>query len=129
MSPGTELLYVKGTDIIARKDSTEALVLNTKEELQKAAEAAKKADVTIVYVGTTLAVEREGRDRTSLGLPRNQEELIKTVLAVNPRTIVVLLNAGPLTIPEVKENAPAILEAWWAGEEGEMLLPMLFLEM
>jgi beta-glucosidase len=28
------------------------------------------------------------------------------------------MNAGPLTIPYIKENAPAILEAWWAGEQG-----------
>lgn len=118
MSPGTEVFYVKGAEIIARKDSTEALVLNTKEEFEKAVVAAKKADVAIVYIGTTLAVEKEGRDRTSLGLPGKQEELIKAVLAANPRTIVVELNAGPLTIPEIKERAPAILEAWWAGEEG-----------
>ena len=116
--PGIEIMFVKGCEIIARKDSTEDLVINTKEELQKAADAAKKADVAIVYVGTTLAVEAEGRDRTSLGLPGKQEELIKTVVAANPNTIVVELNAGPLTIPEVKEEAPAILEAWWGGEEG-----------
>ena len=118
MAPGTEILYVKGAEIIARKDSTDALVLNTKEELQKAADAAKKADVAILYIGTTLAVEKEGRDRTSLSLPGKQEELVKTVLAANPRTIVVEMNAGPLTIPEIKEKAPAIIEAWWAGEEG-----------
>ncbi|GAC1708157.1 MAG: glycoside hydrolase family 3 C-terminal domain-containing protein [Flavisolibacter sp.] len=115
---GTEILYVKGSNILARKDTTEALILNTKKELQKAADAAKKADVAIVFVGTTLAVEAEGRDRTSLGLPGKQEELIKTVLAANPRTIVVEMNAGPLTIPEIKEKAPAIIEAWWGGEEG-----------
>ena len=40
------------------------------------------------------------------------------VLAVNPRTIVVEMNAGPLTVPAIKEKAPAILEAWWLGEEG-----------
>jgi beta-glucosidase len=118
MSTGTEVIYVKGSGIIARKDSTDALILNTKEELQKAAEAAKKADVAILFVGTTLAIEAEGRDRTSLELPANQEQLIRTVVTANPRTIVVELNAGPLTIPEVKENAAAIIEAWWGGEEG-----------
>lgn len=118
MSPGTEVFYVKGAEIIARKDSTEDLVLNTKEAFEKAVAAAKKADVAIVFIGTTLAVEKEGRDRTSLGLPGKQEELTKAVLAANPRTIVVELNAGPLTIPEIKETAPAIIEAWWAGEEG-----------
>jgi beta-glucosidase len=80
--------------------------------------AAGKADVAVVVVGTTLSVESEGRDRASLGLPGGQEQLVRDVLAANPRTIVVLQNAGPLTIPWVKENAAAILEAWWGGEEG-----------
>jgi beta-glucosidase len=93
-------------------------VFDTVLELQKAADAAKKADAVILYVGTTLDVEAEGHDRTSLGLPAGQEELFKTVLAANPRTIVVLMNAGPLTIPAVKESAPAIVEAWWGGEQG-----------
>jgi beta-glucosidase len=118
MAPGTQVVYVKGTDIIARKDSTEALINSSKEDVNKAADAAKNADVAILFVGTTLAVEAEGRDRTSLALPGKQEELIKRVLAANPRTIVVELNAGPLTIPAVKESAAAIIEAWWGGEEG-----------
>jgi beta-glucosidase len=118
MRPGTEVLYAKGAEVVPPKNNSSAIPLNKEEELRKAVEAAKKADVAILYVGTTLAVEEEGRDRTSLTLPGNQEELVKAVLAVNPRTIVVEMNAGPLTIPEIKEKAPAILEAWWLGEEG-----------
>jgi beta-glucosidase len=91
---------------------------NKEQELAKAAEIVKKADVAIVYIGTTLAIEAEDRDRERLDLPGNQEELVRTVLAANPRTVVVLLNAGPLTIPWIKEHAPAVVEAWWAGEEG-----------
>jgi beta-glucosidase len=83
-----------------------------------AVEAAKKADVAIVYVGTTLDIEHEGRDRQSLALPGNQEELIKAVVAANPRTVVVEMSAGPLAVPWVKENVPAVIEAWWGGEEG-----------
>jgi beta-glucosidase len=117
MQPGTEVLYVNGAEIAPSRDSS-APPFNKEEELSKAVDAARKADVALIYVGTTLAIEVEGRDRTSLGLPGNQEELVKAVLAVNPRTIVVEMNAGPLTIPEIKEKAPAILEAWWLGEEG-----------
>jgi beta-glucosidase len=116
MAPGTEVLYVAGAEITPPRRNQPAF--NKEEELQKAVEAAKKADVAILYIGTTLEVEAEGRDRTSLALPGNQEELVKAVLAVNPRTIIVLMNAGPLTIPYVKDNAPAILEAWWPGEQG-----------
>jgi beta-glucosidase len=116
MAPGTEIIYAAGAEITPPRRNQPAF--NKEEELAKAVDAAKKADVAILYVGTTLDVEAEGRDRTSLELPGNQEELVKAVLAVNPRTIVVLMNAGPLTIPYIKENAPAILEAWWPGEQG-----------
>ena len=118
MAPGTQILYERGALIVPRKDSTEALAADTKQAMQNAVEAARKADVAIIYAGTTLAIEAEGRDRTSLGLPGQQEELIKQVLAANPRTILVEMNAGPLAIPSLKETVPAILEAWWAGEEG-----------
>ncbi|HEY9534014.1 MAG TPA: glycoside hydrolase family 3 C-terminal domain-containing protein [Mucilaginibacter sp.] len=117
MAPGTEIIYAAGAQITPPRRKN-APPFDKAAELQKAVDAAKKADVAIVYVGTTLNVEAEDRDRTSLGLPGNQEELVKAVLAANPRTIVVLMNAGPLTIPYIKENAPAILEAWWAGEQG-----------
>jgi len=39
-------------------------------------------------------------------------------MAVNPNTVVVEMNAGPLAVPWIKKNVPAILEAWWCGEEG-----------
>jgi len=116
---GTEVVAVTGADITEPKgQSAEQIKQAREEEIKKAVAAAKKADVAILCVGTSLAIEAEGRDRTNLGLPGNQEDLINAVLAVNPRTVVVLLNAGPLTIPKVKEKAPAILEAWWAGEQG-----------
>lgn len=130
VAPGTEVLFAIGTQAPpplpksheSANPNDEGIstspIFNAAEELLKAAEIAKKADVVILYVGTTLNVEAEGLDRTSLGLPGNQEELIKTVLAANPHTIVVLMNAGPLTIPVVKESAPAIIEAWWGGEQG-----------
>jgi beta-glucosidase len=96
-------------------------------ELQKAVELAGKADVAVVCVGTTGAVELEARDRTSLGLSGNQEELVKAVVAANPRTVVVLMSGGPLTVPWLKQNVPAMLQAWWGGEElGHALADVLF---
>lgn len=115
--PGTEILFTEGAQITAPRDST-VPKFDKEKELKAAIEMAKRADVVILYVGTTLAVEAEGRDRKSLGLPGNQDELVHAVLAVNPGTIVVEMNAGPLTIPAIKEKAPAIIEAWWLGEEG-----------
>jgi len=72
----------------------------------------------VVCVGTTTAIERESRDHTTLGLSGSQEALVKAVFAANPRTIVVLMSAGPLTVPWLKTHVPALLQAWWPGEEG-----------
>lgn len=116
---GTEILYTAGGEITPpRRANAAAPTLNKEEELKKAVEIAKKADVVILYVGTTLAIEAEGRDRKTLALPGNQEELVEAVMAANPKTIVVEMNAGPLATPWIKENVPAMIEAWWGGEEG-----------
>ena len=68
--------------------------------------------------GLTIDVEGEGHDRTTLALPGNQEQLAEAVIAANPRTVVVLMSAGPLTVPWLAQHAPAMLQGWWLGEEG-----------
>ena len=113
---GSGVFFARGAQIVPPRRNQP--VFDKAEELRKAAEIAKQADVAIVFVGTTLDIEAEGRDRTSLSLPGNQEELIETVFAANPRTVVVEMNAGPLCVPWVAEHVPAIVEAWWLGEEG-----------
>lgn len=121
VAPGTEVVYCKGaeiTPVMVRKGRPIPPRFNREAELKKAVEMAKNSDVAILFVGTTANVEVEGRDRKTLNLPGNQEELIKAVYAVNKNTIVVLMSAGPLAIPEVKKNIPAIMQAWWPGDEG-----------
>jgi len=87
-------------------------------EIANAVNAAKAADVAILFVGTNTNIEAEGRDRTRLDLPGNQQQLVEAVVAANPKTVVVLMNAGPLTVPWIKDHVPAIVEAWWGGEQG-----------
>jgi len=84
----------------------------------EAVNTARNDDIAIVFVGTDASVEHEGRDRKTLGLTGDQERLVEAVFAANPKTVVVEMSAGPLTVPWIKENIPAILEAWWPGEEG-----------
>ena len=91
---------------------------NQQGNIAHAAELARGADVAIVCIGTDTRVEHEGRDRKKLGLTGAQEELVKAVLAANARTIVVQMSAGPLAVPWLKEHVPAMLQAWWSGEEG-----------
>jgi beta-glucosidase len=106
----TQVRYARGCDLSGGA--------HEEDSIAQAAAVARGADVAIIYVGTNNRIESEGRDRTSLSLPGRQEELVKVVCAVNPKTVVVLMNAGPLTVPWLKENVPAILEAWWTGVEG-----------
>lgn len=115
---GTEILFAVGGEIPANQRKGTPTPFNREDELRKAIEIAKKADVVVLYVGTTLAIEAEGHDRTTLVLPGNQQELVEAVMAVNPKTVVVEMNAGPLAVSWIKKNVPAILEAWWCGEEG-----------
>ncbi len=93
----------------------------------KAVEIARKADVAIVALGTDLGVESEGVDRSDLNLPGEQEELLKAVYKANPKTVVVLQNGSALSINWAKENVPAILVAWFSGEEsGNAIADVLF---
>ncbi len=107
---GTEILHAKGCEIMEPKGEG--------TDFAEATAIAKKADVALMFVGTNLKVESEGHDRLHIGLPGKQEKLIEAVHGANPKTVVVLMNAGPLAVKWAKENVPAIVEAWWDGEEG-----------
>ncbi len=117
--PGTEILHARGCDVVINsKAGTAPSEADARAAIAEAAAAARGADVALVFVGTTAAVEHEGRDRKSLGLSGRQEELVEAIFAANPRTVVVEMSAGPLTVPWMKQHLPAILQAWWPGEEG-----------
>jgi len=89
-----------------------------KDEMDKAVRLARKSDVVILCLGTNLSVEAEGRDRRDLNLPGAQEQLLEAVSAANPKTVLVLMNAGPLATTWAQDHIPAILEAWYPGELG-----------
>ena len=81
-------------------------------------EAAEAADAVIAVVGLGTAYEMEGRDKTDLSLPAEQTALLQAVRAVNENLIVVLENGSAVAIPWIAENAAAILELWYPGEQG-----------
>jgi beta-glucosidase len=129
-APGVEVQTAVGAEIAPparRRGGPATRPFDYSGELQKAVDQAKSADVAIVCVGTTLAIEAEGRDRKTLALPGNQEQLVEAVYAANPKTVVVLINAGPLTVPWIKGHVPAILAAWQSGEEqGHAVADVIF---
>nr|WP_281371793.1 glycoside hydrolase family 3 C-terminal domain-containing protein [Petropleomorpha daqingensis] len=86
------------------------------EELARAVELARSSDVAVVVVGTSEDVESEGFDRTSLALPGRQDELVRAVAAVNPRTVVVVNAGAPVELPW-RDEVAAVLVSWFPGME------------
>jgi len=81
---------------------------------------AKKADIAILFVGSDEKVEAEALDRYEISFQGPQEALIKAVSSVQPNTVFVLINGGPIDISAEKQdsNVKSILEAFYPGEEG-----------
>ncbi len=103
--------------------SAESISYADGSDLNAAAEAARKAQVAIVFVHTD---ETEGADRPSLSLPGNQDQLIAAVAAANPKTIVVLDTGGPVLMPSIDKVA-GVLEAWYPGQEdGNAIAAVLY---
>jgi beta-glucosidase len=88
-----------------------------RDDLQsRAVAAARRADVAVVVVGTGPDWETEGRDRDTMDLPGDQDDLVSAILAANPRTVVVVNSGAPVTMPWA-DDAPAIVQCWFAGQE------------
>ncbi|MGC9998275.1 MAG: glycoside hydrolase family 3 C-terminal domain-containing protein [Terriglobia bacterium] len=94
----------------------------------EAVRLAQKADVVVAFVGLSPNLEGEempiqvpgfsGGDRTDIGLPRAQQDLLEAISATGKPLVVVLLNGSALAANWAAEHANAILEAWYPGEEG-----------
>jgi beta-glucosidase len=90
--------------------------------------AAKDADVVVAVVGITSDLEGEemqvseegfkGGDRTSIDLPKPEQQLLEAVAVAGKPLVVVLINGSALGVNWAQGHANAILEAWYPGEEG-----------
>jgi beta-glucosidase len=94
----------------------------------EAVEATRNADLVVLAMGLSARIEGEemkvnadgfaGGDRTKIDLPAPQEELLEQVYTVGKPTVLVLMNGSALAVNWADQNVPAILEAWYPGEEG-----------
>ncbi len=97
-----------------------------RDMIKEAVSIAKKSDIVLLFLGLSPHFETESRDRDSMEIP-NQNRLVEEVYKANPKTIVVLINGTPLDINEWADKVPAILEAWYPGqEEGNAIASVLF---
>lgn len=129
---GSEVLYTEGCD----------LTKHDRSGFQAAVDNAKKADVAVVVVGGTSAILSgigwgggtgdintcgEGFDRADLSLPGIQLDLVKAIKETGKPVVVVMLNGRAYSIPWMKNNVDAIVEAWYPGEMGgEAVANVLF---
>lgn len=109
-----------------------------KSGFDEALEAASKSDVVVLVIGGTSIIYSgigwgndlldehntcgEGMDRTTLDPPGVQSELIRAIFATGKAIVLVQVHGRPYSIPWEKENIPAIVEAWYPGEQGGLAL-------
>lgn len=95
--------------------------IGTKERLDmygEAGKAVRECETVIAVLGINKTIEREGQDRYDIHLPADQMEFIQEIYKVNPNIIVVLVAGSSLAINWMDEHIPAIVNAWYPGEQG-----------
>lgn len=83
--------------------------------LDEALEAAKNADVAVIFAGLPESFESEGFDRSHMRLPDCQNLLIERVAEVQPNVVVVLHNGSPVEMPWIS-RVKGVLEAYLGGQ-------------
>ena len=90
--------------------------------IEVAAATARGCDVAIVVVGNSSETESEGHDRADLSLPGVQPDLIKAIAATGTPTVVVMVNGSPVMMRSWLDTVPAVIEAWYCGEQGGLAI-------
>jgi beta-glucosidase len=94
--------------------------------VDEAKRLASKADVVVVAAGFAPETESEGADRT-FALPVGQDDLISEMAAANKNTIVVVTSGGGYDTSAWLDRVPALLQAWYPGQEGGTALAEILL--
>ncbi|HEX5399464.1 MAG TPA: glycoside hydrolase family 3 C-terminal domain-containing protein, partial [Verrucomicrobiae bacterium] len=124
---GITVTFAPGCPVALRNDGTNA---PTREMTAEAVAAARSADVVIFVGGITADYEREqsggpdafagfsGGDRTRIELPETQENLLEMLYATGRPVVFVNCSGGAIAMPWEAARLPAIVQAWYPGEEG-----------
>jgi beta-glucosidase len=127
VSHGTRVLYARGSDWVAPRDSL----------LAEAVRVAEQADAVVLCLGLTAQLEGEempvevegfrGGDRTSLDLPAAQQRLLERIVSLGKPTVLVLMSGSAVAVNWAQLHVPAIVEAWYGGQAaGSALADVLF---
>ena len=117
VSSKTQILYVKGCGLKSK----------SKEEFNKAIEAANNSELVFMILGISPLFEGEegsaiiseaNGDRINLDLPGVQEDLLKAIHKTGKPIVLILTSGSALSVNFAKDKIPAIIQAWYPGEEG-----------
>ena len=123
------VLYAEGVTITDKNNwfADTINLANAEENKRKIAEAvevAKQADVVVLFVGGNESTSREGwatnhlGDLPTLELLNGQNELIKEIVAVGKPTCAFVNSGPPLSIGNLVNTVPAVMQCWYLGQEG-----------
>ncbi|GAB2508757.1 glycoside hydrolase family 3 N-terminal domain-containing protein [Pseudoxanthomonas sangjuensis] len=123
LGDGVDVRYAKGVEASGAnwpkiETLPEPLTAEEQAGIDAAVRAATGADVAIVVLGDGENTVGESKSRTSLDLPGRQLELLQAVHATGTPVVLVLVNGRPMSINWADANVPAILEAWFPGDQG-----------
>jgi beta-glucosidase len=113
---GIDVAYARGAPLAGRGGSS--------AQLAEALRAVGRSDAVVAILGLSARYEGEegessdSGDRTHLGLPAAQQHLLEAVVATGKPVVLVLTAGSALSVPWAAAHVPAIVHAWYPGEEG-----------
>lgn len=126
--PNILVTYARGCPLALKKDHSNQ---PTAEMTDQAVAAARAADVVVFVGGLDATLEKEEGsikedvfegfnrgDRTRIELPSPQEDLLHALQATGKPLIFVSCTGSAIAMPWEAKNLPAIVQAWYPGEEG-----------
>ena len=126
---GAWAIGANGEDCISLTDACDArgIPYTYSKDGKNVLKMAIESDVLIAVIGERKDESGEAASRASITLKPEDEELLKGLRTFGKPVVVILFNGRPLAIPQLNENASAILEAWHPGvEAGNALLDILY---
>lgn len=141
--PHARILYAKGVDIpsferqpvaaggapapLSATGVAGAIATAGPAGIAEAVQSAKKADVTVIFLGELAQMTGEASSRASLDFPGRQQELLQAVVATGKPVVLVLESGRPLDIRWASEHVAAIIQAWYPGvQAGNAIADVLF---
>jgi len=137
LGDGATVRHAKGANITENRRMVELLNfagpkvdIDSRPPAEMIAEAvslARQSEVVIAVLGEAAEMSGEAASRLDIGIPDNQRDLLKALVATGKKVVLVLIHGRPLTLPWENDHIPAILATWFGGHQaGHAIADLLF---